>query len=217
MNAKKKKIDARVAKAPKLSGVYLMKDVDGNVMYIGKAKNLRSRVQSYFREKGDGRYSVTILRDKVKTVEYLTTKNDKEALLLEDKLIKQYQPKYNIDLKDDRRYSSVKLTIRDEYPRLMIVHQRIDDGSLYFGPFTSGAETKKMIKKLNEKYKLRRCKGDKPKKDGPCLYAQIDGCSAPCVHNISLDEYRDKIKKIITVLRRAEMMEVSRTSQCGIE
>ena len=216
MNDKKKKIDARAAKAPKLSGVYLMKDGDGNVMYIGKAKNLRSRVQSYFREKGDGRYSVTILRDKVKTVEYLTTRNDKEALLLEDKLIKQYQPKYNIDLKDDRRYSSVKLTIRDEYPRLIIVHQRIDDGSLYFGPFTSGAETKKMIKKLNEKYKLRRCKGDKPKKDGPCLYAQIDGCSAPCIDNISLDEYRDKIKKIIVTLRRAEMMEVSRTSQCGI-
>ena len=91
-----------------------------------------------------------------------------------------------------------------------MVHQRIDDGSLYFGPFTSGAETKKMIKKLNEKYKIRRCKGDKPKKDGPCLYFQIDGCSAPCVDNIFLDEYRDKIKKIIAFLRRAEIMEIEK-------
>ena len=207
----KKKIDQRGESAPKVSGVYLMKDDEGNVMYIGKAKNLRSRVQSYFREKSDGRYSVAILRDKVKTVEYLTTKNDREALLLEDKLIKQYQPKYNIDLKDDSRYSSVKLTIREEYPRLIVVHQRVDDGSLYFGPFTSAAETRKMVKKLKEKYKLRRCKGEKPKKDGPCLYAQIDGCAAPCIGKISLEEYQEIIKKIISSLRRAETMEVSRT------
>jgi len=204
----KKKIDLRAESAPKLSGVYLMKDGDGKIMYIGKAKNLRSRVQSYFREKGDGRFSVTILRDKVKTVEYLTTKNDKEALLLEDKLIKQHQPKYNIDLKDDSRYSSVKLTIREEYPRLLVIHQRIDDGSLYFGPFTSASDTKKMVKKLKEKYKLRRCKGDNPNKGGPCLYAQIDGCAAPCVGKISLDEYRENIKKIIISLRRAELMEI---------
>ena len=204
----KKKIDSRVESAPKLSGVYLMKDGDGKIMYIGKAKNLRSRVQSYFREKGDGRFSVTILRDKVKTVEYLTTKNDKEALLLEDKLIKQHQPKYNVDLKDDSRYSSVKLTAREEYPRLLVVRQRIDDGSLYFGPFTSASDTKKMVKKLKEKYKLRRCKGDNPKKDGPCLYAQIDGCAAPCIGKILLDEYRENIKKIIISLRRAELMEV---------
>ncbi len=206
---KNKKVDNRVELAPKVSGVYLMKDDAGKVMYIGKAKNLRSRVQSYFREKGDGRFSVAVLRDKVKTVEYLTTVNDKEALLLEDKLIKQYQPKYNIDLKDDSRYSSVKLTIREEYPRLLVVHQRKDDGSLYFGPFTSAADTKKMVKKLQEKYKLRRCKGDKPKKDGPCLYAQIDGCCAPCNGEISLEEYRERIKKIISSLRRAEMMEIS--------
>ncbi len=208
MKSVSKKNDPRAAKAPKVSGVYLMKDGEGNVMYIGKAKNLRSRVQSYFREKGDGRYSVTILRDKVKTVEYLTTKNDKEALLLEDKLIKQYKPKYNIDLKDDSRYSSVKLTVREEYPRLLVVHQRTDDGSLYFGPFTSAAETKKMVKKLNEKYKLRRCKGENPEKDGPCLYAQIEGCSAPCTGRISLEEYRENIKKIITSLRRTELMEI---------
>jgi len=219
-----KKVDNRVESAPKVSGVYLMKDDDGKVMYIGKAKNLRSRVQSYFRKKGDGRFSVAVLRDKVKTVEYLTTASDKEALLLEDKLIKQYQPKYNIDLKDDSSYSSIKLTIREKYPRLLVVHKRKDDGSLYFGPFTSAAETKKMVKKLREKYKLRRCKGDKPQKDGPCLYAQIDGCCAPCAGGTSLGEYREKIKKIISSLRRAELMEISCTrdprmlgSKCGME
>ena len=203
-----KKQDKRIKNAPKIPGVYLMKDSDGNVVYIGKAKNLRSRVQSYFREKGDGRYSVAVLRDKVKSVEYLTTASDKEALLLEDKLIKQYKPKYNIDLKDDSRYASVKLTIREEFPRLFVVHQRIDDGSMYFGPFTSAAETRKMVKKLNEKYKLRRCKGETPKKNGPCLYAQIDGCAAPCAQKISLEKYKENINKIITFLKRAEMMEI---------
>ncbi len=204
----KKETDKRAAQAPKIPGVYLMKDDEGNVIYIGKAKNLRSRVQSYFREKGDGRYSVSILKDKVKNVDYITTETDKEALLLEDKLIKQYKPKYNVDLKDDSKYASVKLTVREEYPRLLVVHQRQDDGSLYFGPFTSAAETRKMVKKMNEKYKLRRCKGEKPRKDGPCLYAQIDGCAAPCAQKITLEEYRENVKKIITALRRAEMMEI---------
>ena len=209
MTANKRKRDKRVNDAPKVPGVYIMKDAAGNVLYVGKAKNLRSRVQSYFREKNDGRFSVTILRDKVRTVDYLTTTNDKEALLLEDKLIKQYKPKYNIDLKDDKRYVSVKLTIREEFPRLLIVRQRKDDGSLYFGPFTSAADTKKMVKKLQDEFMLRRCKGENPRNDGPCLYYQINSCSAPCNGIVSLQDYQDKIKKVIVFLRRAESMQLT--------
>ncbi len=200
--------DERVSSAPKAPGVYLMKDAGGRVMYVGKAKNLRTRVQSYFREKGDGRYSATALRDKVRAVEYVATANEKEALLLEDKLIKQYQPRYNVDLKDDARYASVKVTIQDDFPRMFVVHQRRDDGALYFGPFPSARNARKMVGKLQDKYRLRRCKGPAPSVDGPCLYAQIDGCASPCAGGISRDEYRERVKKAMSFLRHAEQTEL---------
>ncbi len=194
--------------APKASGVYLMKDKNNQVIYVGKAKNLRTRVQSYFREKGDGRHSVPILRDKIVSIDYLQTPDEKKALLLEDKLIKEYQPRYNVELKDGKRYFSVKVTINEEFPRVFLTHQRKDDGAVYFGPFSSSGSARKMVKKLVEKFKLRRCTGIKPRHDGPCMYAQIDGCFAPCAGEISTEKYRENIEKILMSLKRAEQMEL---------
>ncbi len=194
--------------APKTSGVYLMKDKDNQIIYVGKAKNLRLRVQSYFREKGDGRPSVPILREKISSIDYLQTSNEKKALHLEDKLIKEHQPKYNIDLKDGKQYFSVKVTINEEFPRVFLTHQRKNDGGIYFGPFTSSANARKMVKKLVEKFKLRRCTAAKPWNDGPCMYEQIEGCSAPCAGKISSETYRKNIRKILISLKRAEQMEL---------
>lgn len=185
-----------------------MKDVDGRVLYVGKARNLRSRVQSYFRKKGDGRISVEVMRDKIQSVEYITTTTEHEALLLEDKLIKEYSPRYNARLKDSKRYPSVKVTIREEFPRVFMVHQREDDGSLYFGPFTAVGSVRAMVKRLQDKYHLRRCPGPKCRSNGPCLYAQIDKCSAPCSGTVTPEDYRERIKNVIEFLHRMEATEV---------
>jgi len=203
-----KKSDDILDKAPKNPGVYLMKDKDNQVIYVGKAKNLRARVQSYFRDKGDGRASVPVLRGKISSIDYLQTSDEKKALHLEDKLIKEYQPKYNIDLKDGKRYFSVKVTINEKFPRVFLTHQRKDDGGIYFGPFSSSGSARKMVKKLVEKFMLRRCTGANPRHDGPCMYAQIEGCSAPCVEKISSEIYRENIEKILISLKRAEQMEL---------
>ena len=151
-----KKSKKLLENAPKSSGVYLMKDKDNQIIYVGKAKNLRARVQSYFREKGDGRPSVPILREKISSIDFLQTSTEKKALHLEDKLIKEHQPKYNIELKDGKRYFSVKVTINEKFPRVFLTHQRKDDGAAYFGPFVSSSSARKMVKKLIEKFMIRK-------------------------------------------------------------
>lgn len=204
---KKNAPDARAAHAPRTTGVYMMKDAHGDVLYVGKAKNMRARVLSYFRDSGDGRLATTVLRNKIHTIEYVPTTNEHEALILEDTLIKEYQPKYNVELKDDRRYFSLKITAREKFPRLLAVHQRADDGSLYFGPFARGGRAKNLLRRLVTRYALRRCSHPLYDPKGPCLYAQTGGCSAPCAGNISEEEYRMRIQKIIAHLRRFEQIE----------
>jgi excinuclease ABC subunit C len=199
-----------ISDAPKTAGVYLMKDTDGSVLYVGKARNLRSRVQTYFREKGDGRFSVAIMRDKIRTVEYIPTVNENEALLLEDKLIKEYQPRYNAMKKDDKRYPSIKITVNEYFPRVLKVRQREDDGALYFGPFAQGVSVNTVVKKLQDKYHLRRCPGPKCQTNGPCMYAQIDMCSAPCSGQVDREEYMQRIRKVIEFLRRTEEMQIEK-------
>jgi excinuclease ABC subunit C len=186
-----------------------MKDKSGRVLYVGKARNLRSRVQTYFRESGDGRENVSILRDKVTSIDYVTTRDEQEALILEDKLIKEYQPRYNLELKDDRRYFSVKVTVNEEYPRLLVCHQRKDDGALYFGPFASGGHVKRMVKRLQQKFRLRRCGGERCQSKGPCMYAQIDACSAPCTGTVDREEYMSRVRGALQYLQRAEAMNVA--------
>lgn len=199
---------ADVANAPAAPGVYVMKNAGGTVIYVGKAKNLRSRVRSYFSARGDERPSVPILRDKLRTIDYIETATEHEALILEDKLIKEYQPRYNSDLKDDQRYFSIKLTVNEEFPRIMLVHQRQDDGALYFGPFPSGAHVKTMVRRLQKKYHLRRCPGPRCRADGPCLYAQIDACASPCSGAVTKAEYDGRVKQVAAFLRRMESMTV---------
>src|ERR1051325_8338113 len=127
-------LDAKLEMLAAKPGVYLLKDRHGKVIYVGKAKSLRARVRAYFRG-GDERSQVRFLMQKVGDIDTLVTANDMEALILENNLIKQYKPRYNIRLKDDKSYVSVKVTLQDEWPRILVTRKIVKDGSRYFGPF----------------------------------------------------------------------------------
>lgn len=174
---------------PKKPGVYIMRDANDEIIYIGKAKNLINRVRSYFREKLD-RPKTQILMSHFDSLEYIVTNSEKEALILEATLIKKHHPRYNVQLKDDKRYPYVKIT-NEKYPRLIIT-RNITKNGIYYGPFTDVTSVKKTVKFLKSLFKIRTCRN----MDGPCLNSQIDLCYAPCSGEISKEEYDEIINKI---------------------
>ena len=174
---------------PKKPGVYIMRDASDTIIYIGKAKNLSNRVKSYFREKLD-RPKTQILMSHFDSLEYIITNSEKEALILEATLIKKHRPRYNIQLKDDKRYPYVKIT-DEKFPRLVITRNVTKNG-VYFGPFTDVGSVKQTVKFLKSLFKIRTCRN----MDGPCLNSQIDLCYAPCDGRITREEYSEIINKI---------------------
>jgi len=174
---------------PKKPGIYIMKDLDDKIIYIGKSKSLRTRVKSYFKEKHD-QPKTKILMSHFNSLEYIITDSEKEALILEANLIKKHKPRYNIRLKDDKRYPYVKIT-EENFPRLIITRNISKTGN-YFGPFTDVGSVRQTVKFLKSLFKIRTCR----KMDGPCLNCQINLCYGPCAGNISKKEYNELIKKI---------------------
>ena len=174
---------------PSKPGVYIMRDSTDTIIYIGKAKNLLNRVRSYFREKLD-RPKTQILMSHFDSLEYILTNSEKEALILEANLIKKHHPRYNVQLKDDKRYPYVKIT-NEEFPRLVIT-RNITKNGVFYGPFTDVGSVKQTVKFLKSLFKIRTCRN----MDGPCLNSQIDLCYAPCSGNISKEEYLEIINKI---------------------
>ena len=174
---------------PNKPGVYIMKDDADTIIYIGKAKSLVKRVKSYFREKLD-RPKTQILMSHFDSLEYIVTNSEKEALILEATLIKKHRPRYNVQLKDDKRYPYVKIT-DEEFPRLVITRNVTKNG-VYFGPFTDVGSVKQTVKFLKSLFKIRTCRN----MNGPCLNSQIDLCYAPCDGKISKEEYGEIINKI---------------------
>ena len=174
---------------PNKPGVYIMRDSSDTIIYIGKAKNLVKRVKSYFREKLD-RPKTQILMSHFDSLEYIVTNSEKEALILEATLIKKHRPRYNVQLKDDKRYPYVKIT-DEEFPRLLIT-RNVSKNGIYYGPFTDVGSVKQTVKFLKSLFKIRTCRN----MDGPCLNAQIDLCYAPCDGRISKKEYSEIIHKI---------------------
>lgn len=174
---------------PKKPGVYIMRNVEGEIIYIGKAKNLLNRVRSYFREKLD-RPKTQILMSHFDSLEYILTNSEKEALILEANLIKKHHPRYNVQLKDDKRYPYVKIT-DEKFPRLVIT-RNITKNGVYYGPFTDVGSVKRTVKFLKSLFKIRTCRN----MNGPCLNAQIDLCYAPCDGRITEEEYAEIINKI---------------------
>src|SRR3989337_1239676 len=186
---------------PQYPGVYLLKGSKGEVLYIGKAKNIRSRVRSYFRDTTDTRYTVKFLASKISDIEYLITTNEKEALILEDTLLKKYKPRYNIRLKDDKTYVSIKLTLAEKFPRILITRQIKKDGSRYFGPYASAQKARETVRFIRHIFPLCTCSPSEFRnRVRPCLDYQLGICSAPCVNLISDTAYKELVDKTIMFL-----------------
>jgi len=180
---------------PHQPGCYIYKDKSGQIIYVGKAKDLRKRVASYFSKK-DHDPKTTILVKNIDSAEYIVTKNEVEALILENNLVKKNQPKYNIDLKDGKRYAYVELT-KEEFPRVLLARDRKTEGT-YFGPFTSAHERDLIIETINKHFMLRTCRKF-PKR--PCIRYHIKLCKAPCVGYMGKEEYGKLVEKVKFILK----------------
>lgn len=204
-------LDIDLKKYPTASGVYLMHGAEDVVLYVGKAKNLRSRLRSYFSAGGDGRAQIPLLMQKVVRIETIITDTEKEALLLENTLIKQYRPRYNVELRDDKTYVSVRMDLREEFPALQVVRQVKRDGALYFGPYSSAGAIRETLKKIYRIFPLRHASIERCSKRGrPCLFHQIGQCSAPCHGLISATDYRQLVDGVVALLsgREAEVTDL---------
>lgn len=179
---------------PENPGCYLFKDNSGRIIYIGKAKNLKKRVSSYFQKKQTDPKTEAML-NKTDSIDFIITDNEIEALILENSLIKKNQPKYNIDLKDSKNYAYIQLTDED-YPRLLITRKKTGKGKFY-GPFTSAQERDYVIEFLNKTFKLRTCNKIHKK---PCLRHHINLCTAPCTGTVTGEEYNQAIEKVKMIL-----------------
>jgi len=191
------KVDLRdfVSNLPTQSGVYLMKNSSEKIIYVGKAKNLRNRVKNYVQILKDHSAKTRALILNINTIDYILTKTEVEAFLLEASLIKKHRPKYNIRLKDDKAYPYIKLSWKDSYPRLYLARKVQKDGSHYFGPYTSGSAVFGTIRFLNRVFKIRDCTDHVFRsRTRPCMTHQIGRCTAPCVKYISEADYRTDIE-----------------------
>ena len=191
-------IKEELKKLPKKPGVYLMKDKDDKIIYVGKAVNLKNRVSSYFRKtnKTDRILKMVSLIDHF---EYIVVANEAEALILECNLIKENRPKYNVLLKDDKTYPYIKVDVKSDFPNVIITRRVINDGSKYFGPYANSGAAKEMVNFIKQKYKIRQCRNFKSNTRA-CLNYHIKRCSAPCVGGISKEDYRKQINEIIDLL-----------------
>lgn len=194
----------RLSTYPKQPGVYLMKNRQDKVLYVGKAKSLRSRLRQYFLAGGDGRAMIPQLISQVFNIETITVRSEKEALLLENTLIKRYKPKYNVLLKDDKTYIHLKISTKHPWPRIQLVRFKgkpKPDG-LYFGPYTNVHQAKKTLELLNRLFPLRQCSDQELKRrERPCLLYQMKRCVAPCVNKCSSEEYESHVKQTVKFLQ----------------
>ncbi len=202
-------IEEKIDGLPCQPGVYLMRDKNGKVIYVGKAKSLRARVRAYFRV-GDGRSQIQFLMSRVGDVDTLVTANEKEALILENNLIKQYKPRYNIRLKDDKSYLSIKVNVQHPWPRIVATRKIVKDGSRYFGPYSSALAVRETLDIIEKHFLLRSCTEHNFKNRArPCLQYQIKRCMAPCVLPVEPQEYQQQLRRAILFIegRRQELVE----------
>ncbi len=196
-------IEEELKKLPQKPGVYIMHDEDDTIIYVGKAIILRNRVRSYFRESTNKTAKIQKMVSKIKRFEYIVTDSELEALVLENNLIKEYQPKYNTMLKDDKTYPYIKVTTGEEYPRVLITRERKKDNAKYYGPYSSAGSVKDTVELLRKLYKLRTCTRNLAsgvEAGKPCLYYHINQCSAPCIQAVSKEDYRAAIDQAVDFL-----------------
>lgn len=202
MSQKFDELKELVKEYPVQSGVYLMKSAVDKIIYVGKAKNLRNRVRSYFTDSKDHTPKTRLLVQNIDHIEYILTKTEVEAFLLEASLIKKHRPKYNIRLRDDKSYPYIRMSWNEDFPRLYLSRKVKKDGSLYFGPYTSGGAVFGTIRFLNRTFKIRDCTDAMFKsRKRPCLTHQIGRCTAPCVQYISSEDYRSETEGALLFLK----------------
>lgn len=195
--------EEELKKLPAKPGVYIMRDDKDTILYVGKAVSLRSRVRSYFRANIGRGPAIDRMVSLIARFEYIMTDSELEALVLENNLIKEHSPKYNTLLKDDKTYPYIKVTVADEYPRILFSREMKKDRSKYFGPYTSAAAVKDTIELLNKLYQLRTCNRSLPRdigNDRPCLNYHIKQCMAPCQGCISKEQYRRQVEGALEFL-----------------
>ena len=190
------KLHETALKAPSSSGVYMWRNPQGTVIYVGKAKSLKNRLSSYF--SGNKDIKTRLLISHAESIEYITTANEYEAFLLENNLIKQYTPRYNIALKDGKSYPVIRIT-KEEFPRLFKTRHVVQDGSTYYGPFPDVNALDSFIEAINRIYPIRLCRKFK-KRDAPCMYYHIGRCKAPCCEKISKESYNEFFGEINNLL-----------------
>lgn len=194
-------LEDKLQNLPSLPGVYLMKNKQDKIIYVGKAVNLKNRIKSYFSSQHRDSAKTRALVQNIYDLEYIITDTEIEALILENNLIKEHKPKYNVRLTDDKNYPFIRVTLQESYPRLEIVRSLKKDGARYFGPFTSASAVHETLRLLKRIFPIRSCKQRAlPKRDRPCLNAHIKRCAAPCVGKISQEEYNKMIQEVILFL-----------------
>ena len=196
-----------ISAAPTSPGCYLMRNERGQILYVGKAKNLRARLRNYINET-DSRYSVKFLMRRVTSIEYLVVDTEKEALLLENSLIKAHKPKYNVRLRDDKTYISIRLDPRETFPRLRVVRRHKEDGARYFGPYHDTRAARKTLKQMQKLVPLRICSNHvMANRTRPCIYYQMKQCAAPCVGLVAPEAYARLVEQALLILegRSAEL------------
>ena len=179
-----------------------MKDAKGHVLYVGKARDLKKRIASYFRNTSGKDLKTSLLIEKIDHFDTMLTNTEKEALILESNLIKRLQPRYNVILKDDKRYPCLRLDVKRAYPNLCVVRKIEKDGALYFGPFPSAGAVRETLKVIHRTFKIRKCKTRTPKRrERPCLNYQMGLCLGPCSRPIAPEVYRAVVEEVIMFLK----------------
>ena len=191
-------IEQELKKLPQKPGVYIMHDKNDNIIYVGKAISLKRRVTSYFRKTKKTQRILNMVA-LIDHFEYIVCENEQEALILECNLIKKNMPKFNVLLKDDKTYPYIKINVKALYPDVYITRRKLNDGAKYFGPYANPGAAKEMCEFIKTKFQIRQCKSFKYK-DRACLNYHIKKCSGPCMGYISVEDYRNRINQIISIL-----------------
>lgn len=199
----KKRMASLIDTIPKLPGIYMMKDSDEKILYIGKAKSLQARVRSYFQDSRNMPPRTRAMVDRIHDIKFLTTETEGEALILESNFVKKHQPRYNVLLKDDKHYPYLRLTVQERFPRLEVVRRVRKDGAAYFGPYTMVREVRETIRLIYKILPLRQSRDplDGSPKRRPCLNYQMGRCLAPCAGKVSPDAYARVVQDVVLFLK----------------
>ncbi len=210
----KPEVAQQIKSSPAQPGVYLMHDAAGEVLYVGKAGQLRKRLAAYLRPPRQLDPKTRVLVSKVDRVETVITASEQEALLLESTLIKRHRPRYNVILKDDKRYPSLRIDRRRPFPRLRVVRRIQKDGAVYFGPFSSAGAVRQAVKVVNRTFRLRKCsRREFGSRTRPCLHYQMQQCLAPCCRKVSREEYDRIVDEVILFLKGRTPQLIDRLKQ----